>query len=119
MTQNSLILWRPAPQPVSAPNFHLESLERRYLLSAQLDPAFGDHGHLFVPRMEVGGTYVFSAVQPDGRILLESSSLQGAYTGEYRIIFQRLLPDGAIDPSFHASTDLNLEAWPIRLQKDG
>ena len=115
MINDSLVIWRPIPHPTPSPNFHLEPLERRYLLSAQIDPSFGDHGHAFVPGPPI---YSLVAVQNDGRIILSGDSAP-TQAGTNLAILKRLLADGAVDPTFHPPTDLHAFVLQIRVQPDG
>jgi uncharacterized delta-60 repeat protein len=74
-----------------------------YRRDGRLDTDFGDGGmvqvtfnpYIFGPRPNDG----FVAVQKDGRILLVGTSIQPGSTN-YDFAIARLLPDGALDPSF-------------------
>ena len=92
-------------------------------LPGDVDPAFGDGGHV---RTDLGGTYDWAyatALQADGRIL--AAGVSNA-RGTYDFALARYLPDGRLDPTFGTgglvTTDFGRSydwAYALALQPDG
>lgn len=88
---------------------------RRYLARLYPDGALDAN---FDPVVEAGGAEVSIkalAIQPDGRILVGGSFM--TIDGQPRRRLARLLPDGALDPTFVAGADQDI--WAIAVQPDG
>lgn len=88
---------------------------RRYL--ARLYPG-GTLDATFAPVVEANDAEVSIkalAIQPDGRILVGGSFT--TINGQPRRRLARLLPDGALDPTFVAGADQDI--WAVAVQPDG
>lgn len=76
----------------------------QYTPDGTLDESFGSHGVAFVPMTAVDD-YEHPqslAIQPDGRILIVGNVPQKSPNGQ-KVAVERLLPNGAVDPTFGSS----------------
>ncbi|HHW85492.1 MAG TPA: delta-60 repeat domain-containing protein [Chloroflexi bacterium] len=92
-----------------------DGVTRRYLARLYPDGALDAD---FDPVVDAGGPEVnikALAIQADGRILVGGSFT--AIDGQPRRRLARLLPDGALDPTFVAGADQDI--WAIAVQPDG
>src|SRR4051812_33221889 len=108
-------------------HFELEALERRYLLSAQLDPTFGQGGHAWAPG-QTGTNYDLSegdwqyfAVRPEGRIIVSGDAYPVVHSDHRDVALRQFSPDGVEDPGFRADLPGDIIPDPAQVvpQLDG
>ena len=77
-----------------------EHVITQLLPNGQLDPSFGEGGHVFLSELGFSGLNEdeMLSVQPDGKILFYTQKPTSAFTSSP--VITRLLSDGSLDPTF-------------------
>jgi uncharacterized delta-60 repeat protein len=96
----------------------------RYNKDGSLDTTFGNDGKVTTSFAEGGDSQAYDlALQPDGRIVVAGSSLDG---GSQDVALARYNANGSLDPTFGSGGRLtsdfgsaNEQGWAVALQPDG